>query len=215
MKKLLLILIAFSAAACSRGNVRVATERRAIEAISPVGLYDDALMERRVIEVIDAMERLDEAALNGLVNSALGVIFLYAPGVIYNIYKEDSVSFDKQTFGEGWAQWHFGDLEVSDKKIRYEALPEFDCNDEKWDKKPGIYCDTTVVSRQISELAVVRNRDFGDTWTEGEIAEFRNLEDNSWKFLALGERAHFIFYLRLYQGDYWLSVIEIFEPCSA
>ncbi len=189
-----------SAAACSHENPQTA-------------------MEHRAIEVIEAMERLDEAALNSFVNHELGVTIIYLPGAIETIARLDSISFDSGMFGEGWAEWHFADFEVRDKTIRYETLPEFDCNDEKWDKSPGIYCDTTVVARQVSDLAFMRTRDFGDTWAEGEIAELRKLEDDSRKFVAIGERGqysgNFIFYLTRRDGNWWLSVIHLFEPCSA
>ncbi len=174
-----------------------------------------AAMERRALEVVDAMERFDEAALNSFVNPDMGVTFIYLPGAIDAIARLDSIDFGIPMFGEGWAQWHFGDFEVSDKTIRYEALPEYDCGDERWNKQPRVYCDTTVVSRRLSELAFMRTRDFGDKWTESEIAEFRKLENDSHEFVALGEHGHFIFYLTRYNDDWWLSVIHLFEPCSA
>lgn len=178
----------------------------------------NAEMERCALDVVDALLRRDEVQLNTLVDPGSGVIFLYAPGVAYTIVRMDSVSFDSPLPGlpDGWAEGRLEDIGLHDTKIKYEPLPEYDCGEDRWNKPEGIYCDTTTVDRRLSDIAAIDNDLVGEEKRpESDIAGFRGLEDNSRKIVAIGPTGHFIFYLTRRGGDWRLSVIELYDPCSA
>ncbi len=166
---------------------------------------------------MDAFQKRDEAMINSLIHPYLGVRFIYAPGAVDFIYKEQGVSFDYQALGwpDDWAEYRFYDIVASDKKVRYEALPDYDCSEERWDKPDGIYCDTTAVNRLLSSIAQAHNEWFDGKWTEKEIDCLIKLEDISREVVVLGSKGHFIFYMTRYDDDWWLSAIRFYDPCSA
>ena len=198
MKMLPFLLMMLPVLAFSRGNSRMR-------------------MEHRAREVTCAMERCDLALLDALASPGSGFIILYAPGVVDHIYTRDAVS----NFGPcyplpaDWAQHYFGDIDLRDMKINYGSLPGYDCNEDRWEKRSGIYCDTTRVTHSISALALDHNEYFNGTWTEEEIAAFRKMEESSREFVVIGESGHFIFYLTRYNDDWWLSAVRLYDPCSA
>jgi uncharacterized protein (TIGR02145 family) len=148
-------------------------------------------LEDLIIKVIKANSNEDE--LNKLIAKDLGIAYYYTPGMYKNIYRFDKISYkDRESeYGPPYGLY----CATDNYKIRFEKLPKYDgCPDDggKWNKPPGIYCDTTYAAAEstnemISHEVNVISKDGGAC----------------------------IFYVAFWQNKWYLIAIDQFDPCSA
>jgi hypothetical protein len=169
-------------------------------------------LEDMIIKTIKAYQNQDETTLNKLILKDFGIAFVYSPGVMDDFSISDKISFSKPLPD----YWSFDCDIITDYKIHFEALPVFDCDEEKWNKPPGIYCDTTNTDKTLSNIAKLRNEYSEGNWSATEIKKLEEIEKKSHKIIVTGKEGNeFIFILTFLQNRWHLSIIVRFEACSA
>ena len=148
-------------------------------------------LEDLIVKVIKANSNEDK--LNSLITKDLGITYYYAPGAMKYGYKFDKISY-KDRESEYGPPYGLG-CATDNYKIRFEELPKYDgCPDDggKWNKPPGIYCDTTRTSGQLE--ATTESYEVNVISKDGGAC---------------------IFYVAFWQNKWYLIAIDQFDPCSA
>jgi hypothetical protein len=165
-----------------------------------------------IVNTVKAYQNHDEKTLNELILRDFGITFIHRPGA-----SDDFLYLEKISFVHPEPEYHPYETDFTvDDKINFEELPDFDCGDEKWNKPPGIYCDTKNRSAQLSTIAKNRNEYLKDNYSTAKIKQFEALENTSHKVIVLGENGkHFKFYLTFKNKKWYLTVIDRTDYCSA
>jgi len=100
-------------------------------------------LEDAIIKTIKAFQNKDKSALNKLILKDSGIALMDMPGMYWRTTTYKKIPFDDEELMRKFTP--FGDKDfVTDYKVRFEALPEFECDGESWNKPVGrIYSDTT------------------------------------------------------------------------
>lgn len=169
-------------------------------------------LEDAIIKTIKAYQNQDEKTLNELISKDFGIAFVYRPGVMDDFSVSDKISFSKPVPD----YMPFDCNIITDYKVHFEELPGFDCNEDKWNKPPGIYCDTINPDKTLSDIAKLRNEYAEGNWSAAAIQKFEEIEKNSRKIIVIGKEGNeFVFVLTSRQNNRYLSIIVRFEACSA
>ncbi len=165
-----------------------------------------------ILKTIKAYQNKDEITLNTLIEKDFGIAFLYRRGAFDNLFISDKISFDNPI--PEYLPFRY-DITTSDI-IYFEKLPVFSCDDEEWNKPPGIYCDTTTIDKTLSEIAKDENEYLDAGWSASQIKKFGEVEKKSHKVIVTGKNSNvFVFYLTLIKNKWYLTIIDQFEACSA
>jgi len=169
-------------------------------------------LEDMIIKTIKAYFNKDEKTLNSFIHKDFGISFLYSRGAADNVSTADKISFDDPV-----PEYLPYDISFEPNyTLHFEKLPCFSCNNEKWNKPSGIYCDTVNTDKTLSRVAKFEKEDLLADWTDRDIKKFEEIENKSHKIIVLGkEFGEFIFYLMLIEGKWYLAAIDRFEACSA
>ncbi len=172
----------------------------------------DKSLERAILKTIKAYQNKDEVTLNGLIRTDFGLAFLYRRGVCDNLSVVDNISF-----GDPVPEYLPFDCDIAvGARIHFEALPLFSCDNERWNKPSGIYCDTTRTDTTLSTVAKNENEYLDAGWSADQIRRFEEIEGKSHKVIVIGRKQDvFIFYLTFIDNAWRLTVIDRFEVCSA
>ena len=207
MKKLIIILIA---AAFISGSYGQTTKVQTIATLSTS--KNDNSLEDVILETIKAYQNQDEKTLNSFILKDFGIAFVYRRGAVDVFEFSDKISFDNPV--PEYAPYDT-DFEI-DYKINFEELPVFDCDEEKWNKTSGIYCDTTNTVKTLSSIAKFRNEYFEDNFSTIEIKKFEEIEKRSHKIIVTGKEGnYFIFHLTFKENKWYLTIIDRTDYCSA
>ena len=172
-------------------------------------------LEEIIIKVIKANS--DEDELNSLLIKDFGIAYYYAPGIMSYIYMFDKISYkDRDKYGPPYGLG----CETDNYKIRFEELPDYDgCPDDggKWNKPPGIYCDTTITSGELASTAKQTNELMDEmVWSAKQIKKFKEIEKESHEVNVISKDGYAcIFYVTFWQNKWYLMAIAQFDPCSA
>ncbi|MCL2131667.1 MAG: hypothetical protein FWH36_04325 [Lentimicrobiaceae bacterium] len=169
----------------------------------------DSSLENAIIKTIKAYQNQDEKTLNKLIHKEFGIAFLYRRGAYDNIFVSDKISFDNPIPEYLPYDTYF----ETDYTIHFEELPVFSCDDWKWSKSSGIYCDTMNIDKTLSTVAKSENEYLVGDWTDIEIGKFEIIESKSRKIIVVPHG--FIFYLTFIDNKWYLTIIDRFEVCSA
>jgi hypothetical protein len=165
-----------------------------------------------IIKTIKAYQNQDEETLNSLIHKDFGLAIIHRPGAIDDIDFTDKISFSNPI--PDYYPYETGIK--TDYNIKFEALPDFSCDTEKWDKPAGIYCGAINTSKQLSAVAKSRNEFAESNFSAVEIQKFEEIEKTSHKIIVLGEDGtYFKFYLTLKNNKWYLTVIDRTDYCSA
>lgn len=180
-----------------------------IKEIAPVF---DTRLEEMIVKTIRAYQSKDEAELNKLIFKDFGITFLYRRGAHDNISVSDKISFDNPVP----EYLPFAYNITTDYNIHFEKLPEYNCNNEKWSKPSGIYCDAINRDKTLSTIAKNENEYLNAGFSAATIKKFEDIESASHKIIVIGkEFGEFIFYLTFIENEWYLTIIDRFEACSA
>ena len=169
-------------------------------------------LEDVIIKTIKAYQNQDEESLNNFILKDFGIAFVHKPGTMEDIYIADKISFNEPI--PDYLPFDYNI--ITDYKIHFEELPVFDCNDEKWNKSYGIYCDTLNAVKTLSSIAKDRNEYFGGKYSVTEIKKFEAFEKKSHTVIVIGKQGNeFVFSLTFWQNKWYLTIINRFEVCSA
>lgn len=226
MKKTLIILsiFAFIASSCNQATKKQTAEFALADSNTPIEQEQaqgkNKLLKETIIKTIKAWQNKDEKTLNSLILKDFGIAFLYKPGALNRLALYDKVLFDNPEAEYSYmpSDFHF----ETDYKINFEELPDFDCETEKWNKPLGIYCDTINIDKKLSTTAkdmnefLELNQFFIEDWSASKIKKFEDIECKSHKIVVTGKEYNvFAFYLTFIGNQWYLTVIDRLEPCSA
>ena len=184
-------------------------------------LKDIKALEDIIIKVIKANSNEDE--LNKFIIKDFGIAYFYAPGMMIHIYMYDKISYKSESgppYGPPYGLY----CGTDNYKIRFEKLPEYDgCPDDggKWNKPPGIYCDTTHTSNKLASTVKSTEQILGEkVWSEKQITKqikkFEEIEKESYEVKVISkDGGACIFYVAFWQNKWYLIAIDQFDPCSA
>ena len=222
MKKTILILAALAliAGSCNQATKQKTTSelptvtKPQSSAKTPIAVQAQQInpLEDMIIKTIKAYQNKDEKTLNQLVLKDFGIAFVHRPGVMDDFIFSDKISFNKPI-----PDYDPYDVDVkTDGKVRFEDLPVFDCDKEKWNKPHGIYCDTTINIDILSDIAKFRNENLEGNYSAAEIKKFENIEKRSYKVIVLGKKGNsFRFFLTFKNNKWYLTIIDRIDYCSA
>lgn len=173
---------------------------------------DEMTLDKTIIKVIKAYQEKDEQTLNGLIYEDFGLAILFARGAFNNVSITEEISFTAPIP----EYLPYATSFETDYQITENLLPEFSCGTEKWNQPPGIYIDTKIKDKSLSETAKMENEILGDGhWSEQAIKRFEEIEDISHKVISIGKNNEtFIFYVGHIDGIWYLTAIDRFEVCS-
>ena len=170
-------------------------------------------LEAAIFKTITALNNKDEKALNAMILDDFGIAILFRVGVVDNLLIEKKISMENP-IPRYLPYIYFGKIDLN-QKVKHETLPFFDCNEGKFDKAGGIYCDVATNYNSISNVALGENEYLFKGWTEEQINEMKAIEKISWKIVAMGDKGTQIFFLTYYQNTWYLTMLDRFEVCSA
>ena len=177
-------------------------------------------LEATAIQIIRAFEQKDSITINQLIHKKLGLVIIHNPGAIRRYEIINELSFDKPIPSYHPYEYNItaDHNSTTDYKLKYEILPEFSCDTEKWDKT-GFYCDTLKRDHSLSSIAkLLREYETAkedETKMDAEIIRFREMEKNSHRIILLTDNANLIFHLTLIEGKWYLSVFDRVTECDA
>jgi len=186
---------------------------------SPAEVIEEAAIQKSledaIVKTIKAFQNKDRSALDKLVLEDFGISLATMPGIAWVFSVHDKMPFDK--IEETSLNYAFGNENfITDYNVRFEELPVFECEKEKWNKPVGqIYCDTTNSGLTRSGLAKMWNEYFSGDYSAADIKKWKTIENKSHTIRAVGKDGGvFIFHLLFWQGEWYLSMIESFEDCG-
>ena len=181
--------------------------------------FNNETLEGAIITFIKAVQNQDEETMNKLLHPDFGIVFLIMPGAYWMVSVDDKISFD--------SSWYLplGAVTPSDYTVRFEALPEFDC-DKLWSKPSGIYCQanyktslTGMAKNFIKALDLVVEEGYM------EKLEYFESQSDHYHVIVLDEKAredefyahnaYLDFVLTLINGKWYLTVIDVRGHCGA
>jgi len=182
---------------------------------------DRTNFESTVIQVIKAFQQKDANALNQLIHKEKGLIIMHNPGAFRVYEKTDKIDFDNPI-----PEYQPYNTEFeTDYQLKYEQLPNYDCETESWNKS-GLFCDTITRDNRLSSTlkALVEFEFFTEKWDwDTEISAFEEMEKNSRMIILSSlrngpytdESGELLFSLTLINGKWYLTFLDRVVPCSA
>lgn len=167
--------------------------------------------EKTLLKIIKAFKEKDASTFNGQINNDIGLVVLFRRGIPNEFSRTDKIDF-KKPVPEYLPYFDFS----TDYKIKYQALPVFDCDSMKW-SKTGIYCDTTQIDYLLSTTARHLEAYKGVKVPDSEIEEFIKIENKSRRIvLTDNDGGELIFYLTLIDNKWYLTILDrVSSDCSA
>ena len=179
--------------------------------------FNNESINDAIITIINALKNKDEAAINKLIHPDLGIIFLTMPGPIWNVVLVDKISFDWSPPG------YYGlpslAVELDDYTVRFESLPQFDCDIEMWDKPAGIYYqaqyDINITDIAMSIVGFMGNYE----WSPEEIKRMEMFDNHSQNYhvialCSIDKTAYLDFVISFINDKWYLTVIDIKGNCG-
>jgi|GEM_PF-1319012 len=184
--------------------------------------------ETTVIAIIKAFQKRDAKTLNQFIHNDKGLIVIHNgnPSAWATLYTEtDKIDFNKPI---PETEPYMNKIKT-DYKIKYEMLPEFDCNTNDWDKF-GLFCDTSTNSGYLQHIPKAMHQDGFFLKENGKevvdwrakTLDFEELEKNSCKIVLTDSEIQkesgvcdFTFYLTLIDGKWYLTVLVRVISCVA
>ena len=181
---------------------------------SEEGVSEGSSLTAAIRETIEAWQNRDEQRLTSLVSPDFGLVFIYQPGAARTMTIAGGISFDKPV------PRYLAYLTriTVEGGVRFEELPEFDCDEWEWSKPPGIYCDTLRTDTVLSDIAKFENEYENRGWTAAQIARMEEVERLSHKVVVVsrdGDEDDVTFHLSWLAGRWCLVAIDRDEKCGA
>ncbi len=168
-------------------------------------------MENSIFEIIKAFDSKYSDKLNQYIHPNYGLIVLFRRGVMDEFEKTNKVDF-KNPVPEYLPYFPF----KLDLKIKYQTLPTYNCDSEKWNKI-GLYCDTTLRDDLLSKTALNLNKYRDENIPLGTINDFQIIESKSRKIVLIdNEDGELIFCITLIDNKWYFTILDrVSSDCSA
>ncbi|MCA5005245.1 hypothetical protein [Sphingobacterium bovistauri] len=170
-------------------------------------------LEKAIKKTITALNNQDFNTLNAMILKDFGVAVLFRRGAFDNLALVEKLN-KNEPIPEYLPYDFFGKVKAN-QRVKYETLPEFDCDTEKFTKKEGIYCDMASKYKDISGTALSENEYLEAGWKPEHIEQMKEIEASSKRIVAYGKEGTHIFYLTWYKNNWYLTLLDRFEVCSA
>lgn len=158
-----------------------------------------------ITRFVRAYQSQDNGKANALIHPDHGIAIVYRPGAMDNFTVVDSLDFSKPV-PESYPYTTF----PNDKVLTFEALPEFQCDTDKWTKL-GFFCDSTSTSKTNVLETIAKFQDeynevkFDDTMK----AQISNLENGSFRVILNPAKEHFlIFHVKQFDGAWYVTLLD-------
>lgn len=168
-------------------------------------------LDNSIIEIIKAFDSKDSDKINQYIHPDYGLIVLFRRGVMDEFEKTDKIDY-KNPVPEYLPYFPF----KLDLKIKYQTLPTYDCDSEKW-SKIGLYCDTTQRDDLLSKTAMNLNEYRDENIPFEKIQDFKIIESKSRRIVLIdNEGGELIFYITLIENKWCLTILDrVSGDCSA
>ena len=149
-------------------------------------------LESNIIKVVKAFDNKDSFVINQMIHKDYGLIVLYRRGVYIEFEKTDKVDFSNP-IPEYLPYFKF----QVDSIIKYQSLPTFDCDSDKW-SKIGLYCDSTKQDKLLSTVAINLKLNGVNNIDQKTIDKFKEIEKVSHRIVLIDKNGgELIFYLAM------------------
>ncbi len=153
--------------------------------------------------VVKAFGEKDSLTLNKFIHKDYGMTVLYRHGVFDQFETIQFIDFNHPV-PENFPYPDF----IIDIHIKYDELPQFDCNQMKW-TKTGLYCDTLNIDNLLSTTAINLKRYVNHDISDLEIKEMKEMEKNSLRVILSDiEGGELVFYLTHINNNWYLRVLD-------
>ncbi|WP_319502597.1 hypothetical protein [uncultured Draconibacterium sp.] len=168
-------------------------------------------LDNSIIEIIKAFDSKNSDKINQYIHPDYGLIVLFRMGVFDEYQKTSKFDF-KNPVPDYLPYFPF----KMNLNIKYQELPAFDCDSEKW-SKTGLFCDTTLIDNLLSKTAINLNEYREDNIPNETIKEFKRMESKSHRIVLVdNEEGELIFYVTLINKKWYLTILDrVSSDCSA
>lgn len=193
---------------CNQGTKTVAEKKDTIvTSVNDVVGSDE--LEKVIMKFVKAYSEKNNVDANMLLDSDLGLLVIYRPGVADTFVKIDSIDFLKPV-PSYFPYEHIHNDDV----LQYAKLPEFNCGTEKWDKV-GLYCDTTVHPIQLHTILDFEHEFEPNKYKISEIKQLKNNEEESVRVILSGA-SPLVFHVQKYMGQWYVVLLDrAYAGCDA
>ena len=168
-------------------------------------------LENCINELIKAFDSEDSDKINQYIHPDYGLTTLHRRGIMDEYKRTERFDFNTPV-PEYMPYFSF----KTDFKIKYQDLPIFDCNTEKW-SKIGLYCDTTKIDNLLSKTALNLNAYNDYNIPVKTIDRFKDMENKSRRIVLVDEvGGELIFYITFINKKWYLTILDrVSSDCSA
>lgn len=172
---------------------------------------DSKNLKENIYIIIKAFKEKDAEKINDMIHPDLKLFVLFRRGTMDEFYKTDKIDF-KNPVPEYLPYFDFN----ADYNLKYNTLPVYNCDDEKWDKT-GLYCDTVKTDHLLSKTAYELKKWRGDNIEQTTINRFKDIENKSHRIVMIDKNeGELIFYLTLIDKKWFLTILDrVSSDCSA
>lgn len=167
-------------------------------------------LDNSIIDIIKAFNSKDSDKINRYIHPDYGLIILFRRGVMDEFEKTYKIDY-KNPVPEYLPYFPF----KLDLKIKYQTVPTYDCDLEKW-SKIGLYCDTTLRDDLLSKTALNLNEYRDENIPIEKVLDFKTIESKSRRIVLIdNEGGELIFYITLINNKWYLTILDrVSSDCS-
>ena len=164
-----------------------------------------------IITVVKAFNEKDTLTVNKYIHKDYGMIVLYRQGAYNRYEKIPSIDFNDPV-PEDFPYTDF----IFDTHLKYDQLPEFDCDQMKWNKT-GLYCDSFNIDNLLSATALNIKKYVNPTIPDTEIREFEEMEKKSVRIVLSNiHGGDLVFYMTKINNNWYITILDrCSSDCSA
>ena len=168
-------------------------------------------MKEAAVAIIRAFASGNPEIINRHIHPHYGLTVLFRLGV-FNDYK----TVPKFSFDQPVPEFMTYRKIRVDTRLRYGALPVYDCQNEAWSKS-GLFCDPNHEDHLLSKTALQLRQFRGDDIDQKSIEQFVELEHKSRRIVLIDKAGgELIFYLTRVGSWWYLTILDRASgDCSA
>lgn len=208
MKKVatLLFIAAAFLSSCNQGQNKKEQTKDSLENVLPEKANQ---LSDVISQFVRAYSLKNNQMANDLIHPDLGIKIIYRPGVADIFVQTDSLDFT-QPVPE---YFPYGDLSNA-YTLTFEALPEFDCGAEKWNKK-GLICDTISRPNQLTNIINFLSEFEEVSFSKEELQKIELEEKSSFRVILTASEP-LIFHVQKYDCAWYVVLLDrAYAGCDA